>query len=50
MELYEAFRKKGFKLAEMKCRVLENEPAGLLDAGKTTESVLGINARVDLRI
>lgn len=49
-ELYEAFREKGYKLAEMKCRVLENEPAGLFDAKETTESVLGMNARVDLRI
>lgn len=49
-ELYEALGKKGYKLAEMKCRVLESEPVNLVSAGKITESVLGMNARFDLRI
>ena len=42
--------KKRYKLAEMKCRVFEDEPVNLLNAGEATESVLGMNARVDLRV
>lgn len=49
-DLYEALEKKGYKLAEMKCRVFEDEPINLLNAGEATESVLGMNARVDLRV
>lgn len=49
-ELYEALGKKGYKLAEMKCRVFEDVPANLLNAGEVTESMLGMNTRVDLRI
>lgn len=49
-DLYEALMKKGYRLAEMKCRVFEGEPVNLLNAEKATETVLGMNARVDLRI
>ena len=49
-DLYDTLEKKGYKLAEMKCRVFESEPVNLLNAGNVTESALGMNARVDLRI
>ena len=49
-DLYDALEKKGYKLAEMKCRVMEGDPVNPLDAANEAESVLGLNTRVDLRI
>lgn len=49
-DLYEALEKKGYRLAEMRCRVFGDEPVNPLDAGEVTESILGMNTRLDLRI
>lgn len=49
-ELYEALGEKGYKLAEMKCRVLESSPVNLTNAAEKVASELGMNSRVDLRI
>lgn len=49
-ELHEALEKKGYKLADMRCRVFDGEPVNFLNAEDVTETILGMNARVDLRI
>lgn len=48
--LYEAFAQKGYKLAEMKVRTLDEEPVNLVNAIRKTGDELGLNARVDLKI
>ena len=48
--LYEALLKKGYKLAEMKCRLHTDDPVNLLNAEQKTEDILGMNVRVDLKI
>ena len=48
--LYDGLLKKGYTLAEMKCRVLENDEAGILDAARKTQDLLGLQSSVDLRI
>ena len=48
--LYEALLKKGFKLAEMKCRLHSDDAVNLLNAEQKTEDILGMNTRLDLKI
>lgn len=48
--LYDALLKKGYKLADMKCRLHADDTVNLLNAEKKTGDLLGINARLDLKI
>ncbi len=48
--LYEGLKSKGYKLAELKCRLLSDEGVNLLNAEGETETELGLNRKVDLRI
>lgn len=48
--LYDALIQKGYKLAELKCRVLDEEEAGPLNAAQKAQEALGLEARVDLKI
>ncbi len=48
--LYDSLLQKGYKLAEMKCRVLENDRTGLCDAPSKTMEFLGLQASLDLKI
>lgn len=48
--LHEALGEMGYTLAEMKCRLLSENRANLLDAMQQAEEALGMNARIDLKI
>ncbi len=48
--LYDGLLKKGYKLAEMKCRVLEKDITDLCEAPLKAEEVLGLQASLDLKI
>ncbi len=48
--LYDALIEKGYKLAELKCRVLDKEEAGPLNAAQKAQEALGLETRVDLKI
>ncbi len=48
--LYDSLLKKGYKLAELKCRVLDTEESGPLNAARKAQEALGLDARVDLKI
>lgn len=48
--LYDALLEKGFKLVEMKCRVLEEDRVNPINAVNKAHELLGIQNRVDLKI
>ena len=48
--LYDGLLEKGFKLVEMKCRVLEKERVNPVNAAKKAQELLGTQTRVDLKI
>lgn len=48
--LYDGLLEKGFKLVDMKCRVLEKERVNPVNAAKKAQDLLGIQTRVDLKI
>ena len=48
--LYDGLLNKGYKLAEMKCRLLEDDNTGILDAAAKTREFLGLQSKVDLKI
>ena len=48
--LYDSLLQKGYKLAEMKCRVLEKDTTNILNASQKTNENLGIEAKLDLKI
>lgn len=48
--LYDGLMKRGYKLADMKCRVIEEPRTGILNAGENAREYLEAKARVDLKI
>ncbi|MCX7774102.1 MAG: flagellar hook-length control protein FliK [Clostridia bacterium] len=48
--LYDNLQKKGYKLAEMKCRILELGNTNILDAAKRSKELLGLDSSVDIKI
>ncbi|NLX65018.1 MAG: flagellar hook-length control protein FliK [Clostridiaceae bacterium] len=48
--LYDGLLEKGFRLVDMKCRVLEKERANPVNAAKKAQELLGTKTRVDLKI
>lgn len=48
--LYDALKEKGYKLAELRCRVHDDEPVNLFNALEKTEDALGLNGSLDLKI
>ncbi|MGI6122854.1 MAG: hypothetical protein ACOYIG_01525 [Acetivibrionales bacterium] len=48
--LYDGLLEKGFKLVDMKCRVLEKDRVNPLNAVSKAHEMLGTQARVDLKI
>jgi len=48
--LYDGLMKKGYKLADMKCRVIEEPRTGILNAQENTREYLESKTRVDLKI
>jgi len=48
--LYDALKAKGYKLAELRCRVHDDQPVNLFNALEKTEDALGLNTRLDLKI
>jgi hypothetical protein len=48
--LYDSLLKKGYKLAEMKCRILEDDSTSLLDAAKKAQELLGLQASLDIKL
>lgn len=48
--LYDGLLEKGFKLVDMKCRVLDEERVNPVNAVKKVQDLLGTQARVDLKI
>lgn len=48
--LYDGLLEKGFKLVDMKCRVLEKERVNPVNAAKKSQALLGTQTRVDLKI
>ncbi len=49
-DLYDSLLKKGYKLAEMKCSLLEQDQTNVLDAAVKTPEFLGLKSKVDLKI
>ena len=50
MSLYEGLLKRGYKLIDFKCRLLEKERTNILNAHKKAEEYLGLKTKVDLKI
>lgn len=48
--LYDKLMDKGYKLADMKCRMLEKPRTSIVDAEVKAETNLGLNSKVDLII
>jgi len=48
--LYDGLLGKGFRLVDMKCRVLEKERVNPVNAAKKAQELLGTKIRVDLKI
>jgi len=48
--LYDGLLEKGFRLVDMKCRVLEKERVNPVNAAKKAQELLGTRIRVDLKI
>ncbi|NLE24785.1 MAG: flagellar hook-length control protein FliK [Clostridiaceae bacterium] len=48
--LYDGLLEKGFKLVDLKCRVLDEERVNPVNAAKKAQDLLGTKIRVDLKI
>ena len=49
-EIVKYFKDKGYKLAEMKCRMIEDEKTNIFNADVKTREILGLESKMDLRI